>query len=457
MSRHQSVATTTCDAALREITYMNISVLGLGYVGAVSSACFSNLGHRVIGVDTNTTKVDLISHGKSPIVEAGLEDLIQNGVDSGRLSATPDLEYAVHNSEISMICVGTPSLVSGAIDLNHIRKICAETGTILARKQSFHTVVIRSTVAPGTIRECAAIIERESGKRLNVDFGVASNPEFLREGTAVADFYEPPYTVIGATCERSESALKQLYGKISAPLYSLRPEEAEMIKYANNNFHAVKVTFANEIGNVCKELGIDSHKVMEVVTKDTKLNLSPYYLKPGFAFGGSCLPKDVRALNHKAVALDLKVPLLSSLLVSNEYQLLRVLQMIYSTRKRKIGILGFAFKGGTDDLRESPVVSLIETLIGKGYKLSLYDSNVSYSRLLGKNKEYIEAHVPHMLDLIKDTVSEVCDESEVIIIGTKSKEFANVFDMVSPQQTIIDLVRLDKNRTSEHNYVGVCW
>jgi GDP-mannose 6-dehydrogenase len=230
-----------------------------------------------------------------------------------------------------------------------------------------------------------------------------------------------------------------------------------MIKYANNNFHAVKVTFANEIGNVCKELGIDSHKVMEVVTKDTKLNLSPYYLKPGFAFGGSCLPKDVRALNHKAGSLDLKVPMLSSLLLSNEYQLQRVLQMIYSTGKRKIGILGFAFKGGTDDLRESPVVSLIETLIGKGYKLSLYDSNVSYARLLGKNKEYIETHVPHMVDLMRDTVRQVCEESEVIVIGNKSKEFMSIFDLVSPDQTIIDLVRLDNNRTSQHNYVGLCW
>jgi GDP-mannose 6-dehydrogenase len=436
---------------------MNISVLGLGYVGAVSSACFAELGHRVIGVDTNRQKVDLINGGKSPIVEAKLEEIIKKGVDSGRLSATLDLGHAVHNSDISMVCVGTPSLVSGAIDLNHIRQICQETGFTLATKLSFHTVVIRSTVSPGTIRECAAIIEKASGKTLNVHFGMAANPEFLREGTAVADFHEPPYTVIGPTGERSEAALRQLYEQISAPLYSLLPEEAEMIKYANNNFHAVKVTFANEIGNVCKELGIDSHKVMEVVTKDTKLNLSPYYWKPGFAFGGSCLPKDVRALNHKAGSLDLKVPMLSSLLLSNEYQLQRVLQMIYSTGKRKIGILGFAFKGGTDDLRESPVVSLIETLIGKGYKLSLYDSNVSYARLLGKNKEYIETHVPHMVDLMRDTVRQVCEESEVIVIGNKSKEFMSIFDLVSPDQTIIDLVRLDNNRTSQHNYVGLCW
>jgi len=436
---------------------VNISVLGLGYVGAVSSACFASLGHTVTGVDTNESKVALINDGKSPIVEADLEGIINDGVKAGRLSATLNLEHAVLTSDVSMICVGTPSLVSGAIDLQHVRRICKEIGLILGRKTSFHTVVVRSTVAPGTIRECAEIIARSSGKKLNADFGMAANPEFLREGTAVNDFNDPAYTVIGATCKQSESALIQLYEQISAPLYALLPEEAEMIKYANNNFHAVKVTFANEIGNVCKELGIDSHKVMDLVIKDTKLNLSPYYLKPGFAFGGSCLPKDVRALNHKAGTLDVKVPMLSSLLISNEYQLQRVLQMIYSTGKRKVGILGFAFKGSTDDLRESPVVSLIETLFGKGYKLTLYDSNVSYARLLGKNKEYIETHVPHIANLIKDTIKQVCEESEVIVIGNKSAEFMKVFDLVSPEQVIIDLVRLDGNRTSHRNYVGICW
>lgn len=426
-------------------------------MGAVSSACFANLGHKVIGVDTNAHKVDLINDGNSPIVEADLEEIIRKGVSSKCLSATLDLERAVIDSDVSMICVGTPSLTSGAIDLSHIRKICAEVGSVLVEKSSFHTVVIRSTVAPGTVRECAEIIEKASGRKLNADFGMASNPEFLREGTAVKDFYHPPYTIIGATCEKSELALRQLYEGVSAPLYALLPEEAEIIKYANNSFHAVKVTFANEIGNVCKELGIDSHKVMDVVIKDTKLNLSPYYLKPGFAFGGSCLPKDVRALTHKAGVLDLRVPMLSSLLVSNEHQLQRALQIIYGTGKRKVGVLGFAFKGDTDDLRESPVVSLIETLIGKGYTLSLYDSNVSYARLLGKNKEYIEAHVPHMVNLIRNSVEQVCVDSEVIVIGNKSREFMKVFDLVSSDQLIVDLVRLDRARTSRGNYVGICW
>ncbi|HZY80876.1 MAG TPA: UDP-glucose/GDP-mannose dehydrogenase family protein [Cyclobacteriaceae bacterium] len=436
---------------------MNVSVLGLGYVGAVSSACFSNLGHTVFGVDVNAQKVGFINEGKSPIVEAELEELIGKGINNKKLSATTDLSKAIHSTEISIICVGTPSQPNGGIDLTHIYEICTEIGKILKDKKSFHTVVIRSTVSPGTVAYCAELISRESGKTLNVDFGMASNPEFLREGTAVKDFFGPPYTIIGATCPQSEEVLKKLYEGIEAPVYTMKSAEAEMIKYANNNFHALKVTFANEIGNICKELSIDGHKVMDIVTKDTKLNLSPYYMKPGFAFGGSCLPKDVRALNYKANSMDLKVPMLSSLMLSNEYQLQRVLQMVYNTKKKKVGILGFAFKNGTDDLRESPVVSLIETLFGKGYKLNIYDSNVSYARLLGKNKEYIETHVPHMVDLIRNTIDEVCKESEVIIIGNRSKEFKRVFELVTPSQTIIDLVRIDEERTTSGNYVGICW
>ena len=436
---------------------MNISILGLGYVGAVSSACFSNLGHKVIGVDTNLQKVNLINSGKSPIIEDQLEKLIEKALKEGKLEATTDINYAILSTDISIICVGTPSLLNGNIDLGFINKLCIDIANGIKQKDTFHTVVIRSTVSPGTVMNCAAIIEKVSGKRLNIDFGLASNPEFLREGTAVKDFYEPPYTVIGATCTHSEDVLKNLYSTIEAPIYCLKPEESEMIKYANNNFHALKVTFANEIGNICKELNIDSHKVMEVVTKDTKLNLSPYYLKPGFAFGGSCLPKDVRALNYKASALDLKVPMLSSLLISNEYQIQRVLQLIYNTKKRKIGILGFAFKHGTDDLRESPVVSLIETLIGKGYKISLFDNNVFYSKLMGKNKEYIEAHIPHFTEFIRESIEQVCEESEVIIIGNRAKEFKDVFSIVNSSQIIIDLVRIDENKISDKNYVGICW
>jgi GDP-mannose 6-dehydrogenase len=436
---------------------MNISILGLGYVGAVSSACFSNTGHFVIGVDTNLQKVDLINSGKSPIVEEQLEELITKGVERKMLFATTDLNYAIRETDISIICVGTPSLANGNIDLSYINKLCIDIGNGIKQKETFHTIVIRSTVSPGTVMNCAAIIEKVSGKKLNADFGVASNPEFLREGTAVKDFYEPPYTILGASCKQSEDTLKAIYSTIDAPIHLLKPEESEMIKYANNNFHALKVTFANEIGNICKELSIDSHKVMDIVTKDTKLNLSPYYMKPGFAFGGSCLPKDVRALNYKANSLDLKVPLLSSLIISNEYQIQRALQIVYETKKRRIGILGFAFKQGTDDLRESPVVTLIETLIGKGYNVSLYDSNVLYSKLLGKNKEYIETHIPHFADLIRGSMKEVCDESDVIFIGNKSPEFKEIFSMTESSQTIIDLVRIDQSKISDSNYVGICW
>lgn len=436
---------------------MKISIFGLGYVGAVSSACFASQGHDVIGVDVSPEKVKLINSGKSPIVEEGLEELIAKAIKSKKLKATNQVQEAILSSEVSIICVGTPSKSNGSIDLSFIYKVCAEIAGALKKKKSFHTVVIRSTVSPGTLKECSSIISKASGKKLNTGFGLASNPEFLREGTAVKDFSEPPYTIIGATCTQSEEVLKKLYEKIKAPFYSLKPEESEMIKYANNNFHAVKISFANELGNICKELGIDGSKVMEIVAKDTKLNLSSYYMKPGFAFGGSCLPKDVRGLTYKSRQLDLKTPLLNSLIESNEYQVQRALQLVAATGKKKIGILGFAFKAGTDDLRESPMVTLVETLMGKGYKISIYDENVMLSKLLGKNKQYIEQHIPHITELMKKNMREVIRQSEVIIIGNNSPEFKMIFEMVSPSQTILDLVRIDKARTSSGNYVGICW
>ena len=325
------------------------------------------------------------------------------------------------------------------------------------QKDSFHTVVIRSTVIPGTIQQCAQIIEDVSGKKHAKDFGVASNPEFLREGTAIYDFWNPPYTVIGTESEKSEKHLEALYETIDAPLFKLKPEESEMIKYANNNFHAVKVTFANEIGNICKELGVDGHKVMQVVSSDTKLNLSPYYMKPGFAFGGSCLPKDVRGLNYRAKMLDVDTPMLNGLLPSNEYQVERGLRLITETGKQKIGFLGFAFKAGTDDLRESPVVTLIETLMGKGYDLALYDSNILLSQLMGKNKDYLTGRIPHITRLLKKSVDEVMQHADVIVIGNKSPEFKEAIATASSEQTIIDLVRIDKEKTTQDNYVGICW
>ena len=436
---------------------MNISVFGLGYVGAVSCACFAKLGHKVIGVDVNEKKVQLILEGKSPIIEKDLDEYVAEGIKNETITATTDVATAVRNSDISIVCVGTPSQINGNIDLTYIYKVCSEIGTALKQKDSFHTIVIRSTVIPGTIEQCAQIVEDVSDKKHLEGFGVASNPEFLRESTAIYDFWNPPYTVIGTESKKSEQHLEALYQSIDAPLFKLRPEESEMIKYANNNFHALKVTFANEIGNICKALGVDGHKVMEVVSSDTKLNLSPYYMKPGFAFGGSCLPKDVRGLNYRAKMLDVKTPLLNSLLPSNEYQIQRGLQLISETGKHKIGFLGFAFKAGTDDLRESPVVELIETLMGKGYDLALYDSNILLSQLMGKNKDYLTGHIPHITRLLKKSVDEVMNHAEVIVIGNKSPEFRQAVDTASPDQIIIDLVRIDKEKITQDNYVGICW
>ena len=436
---------------------MDISVFGLGYVGAVSCACFAKLGHRVTGVDVNEQKVQLILNGKSPIVEKDLDEYVAEGIKNGTITATTDVTSAVHDTDISIVCVGTPSQINGNIDLTYIYKVCSEIATALQEKNSFHTIVIRSTVIPGTIEQCAQIIEDVSGKKHLEDFGVASNPEFLRESTAIYDFWNPPYTVIGTESKKSEQHLEALYQSIDAPIFKLLPEESEMIKYANNNFHALKVTFANEIGNICKELGVDGHKVMEVVASDKKLNLSPYYMKPGFAFGGSCLPKDVRGLNYRAKMLDVKTPLLNSLIPSNEYQIQRGLQLIADTGKHRIGFLGFAFKAGTDDLRESPVVELIETLMGKGYDLALYDSNILLSQLMGKNKDYLTGHIPHITRLLKKSVNEVMNHAEVIVVGNNAPEFREAVNDASGDQIIIDLVRIDKDKTSQDNYVGICW
>jgi len=436
---------------------MNISVFGLGYVGAVSCGCLAKEGHRVIGVDVNQKKVDLINNKTAPILEKDLDTLIRVAVEKGLLQATTDTLSAIEGSELSIICVGTPSMINGNINLSYIFNVCEEIGNALKNKKSFHSVVIRSTVSPGTLQNCVQIIEDISGKTHNKDFGLANNPEFLREGAAIHDYFNPPYIIIGSHCEQSVRQLKEMYSTIDCPVYVLKPEESEMIKYANNNFHALKITFANEIGNICKSLGIDSHVVMDIVAKDTKLNLSPYYLKPGFAFGGSCLPKDVRGLIYNARMRDIKTPMLSSLLESNDCQVQHGMNLVLQTGKKKIGVLGIAFKPGTDDLRESPLISLIEQLIGKGFELALYDSNVILSNLTGKNKEYISAHLPHVSKLLKQSIAEVLSTSEVLVIGTKDAEFANIFEKVSPSQVIIDLVRLDKSRTTKENYVGICW
>ncbi len=439
---------------------MKISVIGMGYVGAVCSACFAQDGHEVIGVDVDPTKVNLINNGQSPIIEAGLEKLISEGIKNRRLRATTDLTDAVKNTDLSIICVGTPSQMNGNLDLRYIRNVCEEIGEVLKEKDDYHVVCMRSTVLPGTAHDIAIpVLEDFSGKKNGEGFGYASNPEFLRESTAIYDFYNPPKTVIGESDKISGDLVASLHEKLPAPLVRVDIPTAEMIKYADNSWHAVKVTFGNEIGIISKKLGIDGQKVMEVFCMDEKLNISPYYLRPGFAFGGSCLPKDVRAITYKAHSIDVDVPLLNSLMPSNISQIDRVFDMIQSSHKNKIALLGLSFKADTDDLRESPIVTLVEKMIGKGIDLEIYDKNVSLAKLTGANKAYLENTIPHISKLLKQDLNQVIDKADVVIIAhvlDEFKNFADIRNRVSDDTMIIDLVRIT-DEPSHDNYEGICW
>jgi GDP-mannose 6-dehydrogenase len=438
---------------------MKLSVFGIGYVGCVSAACFANGGHDVTGVDLNATKVEIINSGKSPIVEAGIEELIGAMVAAGRLRATTSSVDAVTNSELSLVCVGTPSNTNGSLDLDHVKHVCEEIGAALKLKQERHTVVIRSTMLPGTVEGLVVpTLEASSGKRAGTDFGVCINPEFLREGSSLKDFNAPPFTLIGADDAQTANLVRELYADIQAPLFVTALKTAEMVKYACNCFHALKVSFANEIGNICKAVGIDSHEVMHVFSQDTKLNLSPYYLTPGFAFGGSCLPKDLRAINYKAKQVDVEVPVLAAILPSNRLQIERAVEMVLQTKKKRVGVLGFSFKAGTDDLRESPMVTLIETLIGKGLQLAIYDRDVSLAKLFGANKQYIEREIPHISQLMRGSIAEVLDDAEVLVVGNKASEFREISGKVRADQVVIDLVRLFENdQKIDGSYQGICW
>ncbi len=436
---------------------MNISVFGMGYVGAVCSASFSNDGHNIVGVDVDSVKVDLINRGESPIIEKDLKELISSGIKSKRLHATQNAREAVSQTDISIICVGTPSQLNGNLDLSYVRKVCEDIGKEIKEKDGYHIVVMRSTVLPGTARDLAIpTLEEFSGKKVGVDFGYASNPEFLREGTAIYDFYNPPKTVIGHSDAKTGDTLASLYKDLKAPLIKTDIQIAEMVKYADNAWHATKVAFGNEIGNIAKDVGIDGQAVMAIFCQDEKLNLSSYYLRPGFAFGGSCLPKDVRAITYKANSLDIKTPLLSSLLPSNEEQVKRAYQMIQKTGKRSIGLLGLSFKAGTDDLRESPLVELSEILIGKGYSLKIYDKNVKMATLFGANKNYLMNHIPHISSLITDNLEDIKATSDLLIIGNGSEEFLTVEETSRKDQIVLDLVRMS-DKTSTETYQGICW
>jgi GDP-mannose 6-dehydrogenase len=437
---------------------MKISVLGLGYVGAVSAGCLANDGHEVIGVDPERTKVDLINAGRSPIIEKDIGEIIAANVAAGRLAASTDVDAAVRQTDLVLVCVGTPSLPNGGIDLKYVRRVCEQIGQTLATHPGAPVIAFRSTMLPGTMRKVVIpTLERASGKRAGEEFGVCINPEFLREGTAVHDYHHPPKTVIGEVNRASGDLLATLYVPRPGPKIRTDIETAEMVKYADNSWHALKVGFANEIGSLCKALDVDAHKVMDIFCQDRKLNLSPYYLKPGFAFGGSCLPKDVRALLYKAKVLDVHLPILASVLPSNQLQIDRGVQAVIDKGQRKVGVLGFSFKAGTDDLRESPMVELVERLLGKGYDLRIYDRNVSLAALHGANRDYILNRIPHISRLMVQTIDEVFDHAKTIVIGNADPEFADAPRRLGEGQTIIDFVRVCASRTVQGVYEGLCW
>ena len=432
---------------------MNISIFGLGYVGTVVAGCFAKAGHRVIGVDTEQAKVDLINSGRSPIIEAEIEELLAAGVATGTVRATTDAREAVEATELSLLCVGTPSQPSGELDLTYIRRVCEDIGAVLRGKTARHVVVVRSTVLPGTIRDVVIpALERASGKKFDVDFGVVMNPEFLRESTAVADFYAPPKTVIGSRNRADGELVARLYEGISAPLIHTALEVAETVKYCDNIFHALKITFGNEVGALCKAIGVDSHEVMRIFCQDTKLNLSPAYLKPGFAYGGSCLPKDLRALTWLARSRDIEIPMLSHITPSNDAQIRSALRLITNDGKRKIAVLGFAFKGGTDDLRESPIVTVVEALLGKGCELRLFDPYVNTARLVGANRRYIEGHIPHIAKLMVASAEEAVAGADTVLIGNINAAYAPALATLTAEQRVIDLTSSDKAPATAARY-----
>lgn len=438
---------------------MKLSIFGLGYVGTVTAACFARNGHDVIGVDINPLKVALVNDGKSPIIEEAIGEMVMEQGRAGRLRATENVQEAIRQTDISLICVGTPSNGNGSLSLHSVLEVCRSIAQALRYKKDYHTIVLRSTVLPGTVkRQILPLLEKESGKKLCAGFGLCVNPEFMREGSSVWDFYSPPFTLIGARDRATAEKIQILYEGVEAPLYLTSIEVAETLKYASNIFHALKIAFANEIGVFCQALEINSHEVMEIFAKDTKLNISPAYLRPGFAFGGSCLPKDLRAVLYQVKMHDLHLPLLEAIFPSNALHVQRAVDLIIAQHKKKIGILGLSFKARTDDLRESPLVWLTETLLGKGYDIRIYDRDVSLARLTGANKEYIEKGIPHLSALLRKSLDEVVQFAEVLVIGNQNPEFAKILEKRHPEQIVIDLVRVLPNHESlPPHYKGICW
>jgi len=435
-----------------------IAVFGLGYVGCVTAACLASRGFTIVGLDSQAGKVDTINAGTSPITEPALGQIVRDAADLGRLRATTDSARAVAESDISLVCVGTPSDTDGSPRLEFVERVAAEIGSGIRAKGAYHLVVFRSTMLPGTVEErLLPILERSSGRTAYRGFGLAYNPEFMREGTAVYDFDHPPKTVIGENDRDDGDLLASLYSGLPCPMIRTTIRVAEAVKYADNAFHALKVAFANEIGALCKACGLDGHEVMRILAEDTKLNLSPAYLTPGFAYGGSCLPKDLRAIVHEARRREVRVPLLEAIERSNAQQKLRVFEAIQQTGKRSVGILGLAFKAGTDDLRESPAVDLVERLLEGGYRVAIYDRNVIPAALLGSNKAYIAAGIPHLATMLRESAEVVTAESEVVVIANHDGAFEAIAGMLRSDQTLVDLVRLPKAHATKARYLGVAW
>jgi GDP-mannose 6-dehydrogenase len=436
---------------------MKINIYGLGYVGSVSAACLASDGHTVLGIDIDQLKVDSINQGTSAVVEPGLAELIHCGVATRRLRATTDV---IDDADVSMVCVGTPSNENGSLCLDYVTRAANQIGEFLQRIDTYHVVCVRSTVLPGTVQDLVIpLLEQHSGKTAGRDFGVCMNPEFLREGSSIADFHAPPMTIIGELDARSGEVIEKVYARVSAPVVRTQLAVAEMVKYVGNAFHGLKVTFANEVGNICKRLGLDGREVMEIFCRDTKLNISPAYLQPGFAFGGSCLPKDLRALLHKARELDLEPPVLRSVLVSNTSQIEEAYRLIKRTGKRKIAMLGLSFKPGTDDLRESPIATLVEILVGRGHEVAIYDREVLLARLHGSNRAYIEQTIPHISRLMKGSVEGALADAELIVVGKRSPEYTEPLRKFSNGHRVIDLASLFSGPFKEGSghYEGICW
>lgn len=424
---------------------MKIALFGLGYVGAVSAACFAAAGHDVVGVDVDGSKVDLVRHGRAPVTEPGLDALLAEQVASGRLTATSDTMSAVRASDMSLVCVGTPSRRNGSLESGYLERVVEEIGAALRGQTSYHVVVIRSTVLPGVVEAVLTpLLERSSGRTVGVGLGLCMNPEFLREGSAIRDFQQPPFTIIGETDARAGDVLLHAYGHVTAPVRRVRPAEASMVKYASNAYHALKVAFSNEIGAICQQLDIDGRQVMQVFCEDRDLNISHRYLQPGFGFGGSCLPKDLRALNYVARDHDLSAPLLAHVIASNDAHIERVVNVVLDSGKRRVAMLGLSFKRGTDDLRESPFVTLAEALIGKGVTLRVCDPDVSVGHLVGRNRAYIEERLPHVAQLMTPDWRQAVLSADVVIVAKRLDGISELAGMLRPEHLVVDLVGIDE-------------